>query len=136
MVSWSSKKQNCIALSTTEAEHIVAASCTSQVLWMKSQLLDYVYRFQRIPIYCDTQSAIAVSHNPIQLSMTKYIDIRYHFIKDHVLNGDIEHIFVPSHDEIDDVFTKALDETKFNDFMNKMGMMMLDPQFLQEVCSL
>ncbi|XP_052622548.1 secreted RxLR effector protein 161-like [Lactuca sativa] len=87
LVSWSSKKQNCIALSTAEAEYIVAASYTSQVLWMKSQLLDYGYRFQGIPIYCDSQSAIAISHNPIQHSMTKHIDIRYHFIKDHVLNS-------------------------------------------------
>ncbi|XP_042753358.1 secreted RxLR effector protein 161-like [Lactuca sativa] len=77
LVSWSSKKQNCIALSTVEAKYIVAASCTCQVLWMKSQLLDYGYRFQRIPIYCDFQSAIAISHNPIQHSMTKHIDIRH-----------------------------------------------------------
>ena len=105
MVSWSSKKQNCIALST------------------------YGYRFQHIPIYCDSQSAIAISHNPIHHSMTKHIDITYHFIKDHVLNGNIELIFVPSDDEIADLFTKALDNTKFNGFLNKMGMMMPDPQF-------
>ncbi|XP_052627226.1 secreted RxLR effector protein 161-like [Lactuca sativa] len=120
LVSWSSKKQNCIALSTDKAKYIAASSCTSQVLWMKSQLLDYGYRFQRIPIYFDSQSAIAISHNPIQYSMTKHIDIWYHFIKDHVLNGNIELIFVPSNDEIANVFTKTLDETKFNGFLNKM----------------
>ncbi|XP_042756640.1 secreted RxLR effector protein 161-like [Lactuca sativa] len=65
LVSWSSKKQNCIALSTAEEEYIDVASCTSQVLWMKSQFLDYGFRFQRIPIYCDSQSVIAISHNPI-----------------------------------------------------------------------
>ncbi|XP_052620983.1 uncharacterized mitochondrial protein AtMg00810-like [Lactuca sativa] len=58
LVSWSSKKRNCIALSTPKAEYIVAASCTSQVLWMKSQLLDYGYHFQHIPIYCDPQCNI------------------------------------------------------------------------------
>ena len=68
--------------------------------------------------------------------MTKHIDIRYHFIKDHVLNGNIELIFVPSDDEIADVFTKALDETKFNGFLNKIGMMIPDPPFFQETCSL
>ena len=68
--------------------------------------------------------------------MMKHIDIRYHFIKDHVLNGNIELIFVPSAGEITDVFTKALEETKFNGFLNKMGMMMPDPQFFQEVCTL
>ena len=94
---------------------------------MKSQLLDFGYRFQCIPIYCDSQSAISISHNLIQHSMMKHIDIRYHFIKDHVLNGNIELIFVPYDDEIADVFTKALDETKFIGFLNKMGMMMPDP---------
>ena len=103
---------------------------------MKSQLLDYGYRFQHIPIYCDSQSAITISYNPIQQSMTKHIDIRYHFIKYHVLNGNIELSFVPSKDEIADIFTKALDETKFNGFLNKMGMMILDPQFFQETFSL
>ena len=103
---------------------------------MKSQLLDYAYRFQKIPIYYDLQSAISISYNPIQHSLTKYIDIWYHFIKDYVLNGNIELIFVPSNDKIVDVFTKALDETKFNGFLNKMGMMMPDPQFFQETCSL
>ena len=128
-MSWSSKKQNCIALSTAEAEYIAAASCCSQVLWMKSQLLDYVYRYLQIPIYCDSSSAISISHNPIQHSMTKHIDIRYHFIKDHVLNGNIELIFVNSPDEIADVFTKALDESSFTRFLQMLGMMIPDPQF-------
>ena len=59
--------------------------------------------------------------------MSKHIDIRFHFIKEHVLNGDIKLIFVPSDDEIVDVFTKELNETKFNGFMNKRGMMIPDP---------
>ena len=74
---------------------------------MKTQLMDYGFRFTRIPIYRDSSSAIAISHNPI-----KHIDIRYHFIKDHVLNGDIELIFVNFPEQIADVFTKALDESK------------------------
>ncbi|XP_052621726.1 uncharacterized protein LOC128127306 [Lactuca sativa] len=131
-VSWSYKKKKCIAVSKTEAEYIVVASYTSQVMWMKSQIFDYGYHFQHILIYCDSQSAISISHNPIKHSMTKHIDIHYHFIKDHVLNGNIELIFVPSDDEIVDVFTKELDETKFNGFLNKMGMMRLDPQFFLE----
>ena len=68
--------------------------------------------------------------------MTKHIDIQYHFIKDHVLTGKNELIFVPYDDEIVDVFTKAIDETKFNGFLHKMGMMMPDPQFFQDVCTL
>ncbi|XP_071699314.1 secreted RxLR effector protein 161-like [Rutidosis leptorrhynchoides] len=61
LVSRSSRKQNCISLSTAESEYIAAASCCSQVLWMQSQLLDYGVRFHKIPIYCNSQSAIAIS---------------------------------------------------------------------------
>ena len=77
---------------------------------MKSQLLDYGYRFLHIPIYYDSNSGMAIANNPIQHSMKKHIDIRHHFIKDHILNGNIELIFVKSPEEIADVFTKALDE--------------------------
>ncbi|TLX69272.1 hypothetical protein E9993_23065, partial [Labilibacter sediminis] len=96
IVSWSSRKQNCVSLSTAEAEYVAAASCCSQVLWMKTQLMDYGYKMLKIPIYCDSKSAIAISHNPIQHSLTKHIDIRYHFLNDHVLQGNIELILVPS----------------------------------------
>ena len=131
LVSWSSRKQSCIALSTGEAEYIAAASCTSQVLWMKSQLLDYGYRYQQVPIYCDSQSAIAMAHNTIQHSMSKHIDIRYHFIKDHILKGDVELIFVHSDQEIADVFTKPLDETAFVRFLRMLGMFQPDSEFFK-----
>ena len=83
----------------------------------------------RIPIYCDSESVIAISHNPIQHSKMKHIELRYHFIKDHILKGNIELIFVPTHEEIADVFTKALDSTKLNAFLQMLGMMNPDPQF-------
>ena len=83
----------------------------------------------QIPIYCDSEIAIAISHNPIQHSKTKHIELRYHFIKDHILKGNIELIFVHTHEEIADVFTKALDSTKLNTFLQMLGMMNPDPQF-------
>ncbi|KAJ9553183.1 hypothetical protein OSB04_017228 [Centaurea solstitialis] len=86
LVSWTSKKQNCVSTSTAEAEYVAAASC-SQVLWMKTQLLDYGYKLKRVPIYYDSESAIAITSNPVQHSKTKHIDIRYHDIKDNVEKG-------------------------------------------------
>mgnify|MGYP001551332874 CR=1 FL=1 len=68
--------------------------------------------------------------------MTKHIDTQYHFNKDRVLKGNDELRCVPEDDEIVDVFTKALDETKFNGFLNKTGMMLYDPQFFQEAWTL
>ncbi|XP_071729182.1 uncharacterized mitochondrial protein AtMg00810-like [Rutidosis leptorrhynchoides] len=71
LVSWSSKKQLCVSLSTAEAEYVAAVSCCSQVLWMKTQLTDYGFNFDKIPIYCDSKSAISISCNPVQYTKTK-----------------------------------------------------------------
>nr|GFB54871.1 retrovirus-related Pol polyprotein from transposon TNT 1-94 [Tanacetum cinerariifolium] len=65
LVSWSSKKQDCTALSTTEAEYVSLSACCSQVLWMRTKLIDYGFHFNKIPIYCDSKSSIAISCNPV-----------------------------------------------------------------------
>ena len=81
LVSWQSKKQTCVAISTVEAEYISAAACTSQIIWIQSQLRDYAINMNMIPLYCDSQSAIRICHNPVQHSKTKHIALRYHFTK-------------------------------------------------------
>ncbi|KAJ9542601.1 hypothetical protein OSB04_029107 [Centaurea solstitialis] len=126
LVSWGSKKQHCVSTSTVEAEYVAAASCCSQVLWMRTQLRDYGYNFNHIPIYCDSKSAIAITCNPVQHTRTKHIDIRYHFIKDHVKRGTIELYFVNPEYQLADLFTKPLDEKRFNFLISKLGM--FDPQ--------
>ncbi|KAJ9557015.1 hypothetical protein OSB04_011629 [Centaurea solstitialis] len=123
LVSWTSKKQNCVSTSTAEAEYVAAASCCSQVLWMKTQLLDYGYKLKRVPIYCDSESAIAITSNPVQHSKTKHIDIRYHFIKDNVEKCNIEMFFVQTDYQLADLFTKPLDEKRFNFLVSKLGML-------------
>nr|GEV15352.1 retrovirus-related Pol polyprotein from transposon TNT 1-94 [Tanacetum cinerariifolium] len=82
--SWSSKKQDCTTLSTAKAEYVSLSVCCAQVLWMRTQLTDYGFHFNKIPIYCDSKSAIAISCNPVQHSRTKHITVCYHFIKEHV----------------------------------------------------
>ncbi|KAJ9565746.1 hypothetical protein OSB04_001712 [Centaurea solstitialis] len=126
LVSWGSKKQHCVSTSTAEAEYVVDASCGSQVLWMRTQLRDYGYNFNHIPIYCDSKSAIAITCNPVQHTRTKHIDIRYHFIKDHVERGTIELYFVNTEYQLADLFSKPLDEKRFNFLISKLGM--FDPQ--------
>ncbi|GKB68590.1 hypothetical protein Tco_0930002 [Tanacetum coccineum] len=74
----------------TEAEYVSLSACCAQVIWMRTQLLDYGYKYNKILMYCDSKSAIAISCNPVQHSRTKYIDIRYHFIKEHVEKGMVE----------------------------------------------
>ena len=97
--------------------------------------MDYGYLLKRIPIFCDSESAMAISHNPIQHSRTKHIDIRYHFLKDHVQKENIEFYFVNSKDEISDVFTKALDAATFNRFLEMLGMLNPDPSLLKSSCN-
>ncbi|KAJ9552400.1 hypothetical protein OSB04_016445 [Centaurea solstitialis] len=119
LVSWSSRKQNCVFLSTAEAEYVVAACCSSQVLWMKTQLADFGYTMQRIPIYCDSKSAIQITANPVRHSRTKHIDIRYHFIKDHVEKGNVELYFVESDYQLADLFIKPFDEKRHFFLLNQ-----------------
>ena len=82
LVSWSSKKQNSVALSTVEAKYISASSC-AQILWMKVTLNDFGIKFKKVPLLCDNESAIKLTNNPVQHARTKHIDARHHFIRDH-----------------------------------------------------
>ncbi|KAK1372750.1 hypothetical protein POM88_028943 [Heracleum sosnowskyi] len=83
-------------------------------MWMRNQLLDYGLSYSKIPIYCDNQSAIAMTGNPVHHSLTKHISIIYHFIREQVLEGTIELHFVPTDQQIVDIFTKPLPEATFN----------------------
>ncbi|GKC29914.1 hypothetical protein Tco_1037208 [Tanacetum coccineum] len=113
LVSWSSKKQDCTTMSTAEAEYVSLSACCAQVIWMQTQLLDYGYRFNKILMYWDSKSAIAISCNLVQHSRTKHINIRYHFIKEHVERGTVELYFVGIEFQLADLFTKALPKERF-----------------------
>nr|GEV87913.1 Gag-Pol polyprotein [Tanacetum cinerariifolium] len=101
LVSWSSKKQQSTAISTTE------------ILWMRSQLTDYGFDFNKIPLYCDNRSAIALCYNNVQHSRSKHIDIRHHFIREQVERGVVELYLVSTDYQLADIFTKALPRQRF-----------------------
>nr|GFC35439.1 retrovirus-related Pol polyprotein from transposon TNT 1-94 [Tanacetum cinerariifolium] len=84
LVSWSSKKQDCTSMSSAEAEYVSLSACCAQVLWMRTQLTDYGFHFDKIPMHCDSKAAITISCNPVQHSRTKHINVRYLFIKEKV----------------------------------------------------
>ena len=96
LVSWTTRKQNSVALSTTEAEYIAVASCCAQLLWIKQQLKDFVIKTGCIPIMCDNTSAINMAKNPVQHKRTKHIDIRHHFLRDNVEKGNIVLTYCPT----------------------------------------
>ncbi|GJU12198.1 retrovirus-related pol polyprotein from transposon TNT 1-94 [Tanacetum coccineum] len=122
LVRWSSKKQDCTSMSTAEAEYVSLSACCAQVLWLRTQLTDYGFYFEKIPIYCDSKVAIAISCNLIQHSRTKHIDVRYHFIKEQVEKGIVELFFVGTEYQLADLFTKALSEDSFKYLIRRLGM--------------
>ena len=123
LVSWSSKKQSTVALSTAKVEHMAASSCCSQLLWMKHQMVDYNVLYDHITLLCDNTSAINLTKNPIQHSRTKHIKIRHHFIREHVQKGNVEVCFVNSENKLADISTKPLLEERFCMLRKEIGML-------------
>ena len=125
LISWSSKKQNSVSTSTAEAEYIAAGSCCAQILWLHNQLLDYDVKFEDTPIMCDNTSAISISNNPVMHSKTKHIEIRHHFLRDNVQKKKVTLHYINTEFQLADLFTKPLDEARFNFLISKLGMLNL-----------
>ncbi|WVZ97843.1 hypothetical protein U9M48_043352 [Paspalum notatum var. saurae] len=118
--------QASISLSTTEAEYIAAASCCSQLLWMKATLSDFGLRFGKIPLLVDSTSAISVAKNPVLHSKTKHIDVRFHFLRDHYEKGDIDLVHVASENQFADIFTKSLEFDAFVRLRGELGVLQVE----------
>ena len=125
-LSWMSKKQNSILLSTTEAEYIAIGSCCTQLLWIQKLLHDYGICQEYLTIYCDNTSAINISKNLIQHSRTKHIKIRHHFIKELVEDGTLTLKFVHTDDQKVDLLTKLLDSKQFEYLYQNIGIISMD----------
>ncbi|KAL3024667.1 hypothetical protein AAZX31_04G137700 [Glycine max] len=126
LISWFSKKQNCVSLSTAEAEYIAAGSSCSQLVWMKQMLKEYNVEQDVMTLYCDNLSAINISKNPVQHSRTKHIDIRHHYIRELVDDKVITLEHVDTEEQIADIFTKALDANQFEKLRGKLGICLLE----------
>ncbi|GKA37043.1 hypothetical protein Tco_0723608, partial [Tanacetum coccineum] len=136
LVSWSSKKQKCTAISTTEAAYVSLSGCCAQILWMRSQFTDYGFDYNKIPLYCDSRSAIALSCNSVQHSRTKHIAVRCHFFKEQVKNEIVELYFVKTAYQLADIFTKALARERFKFLVKRLGMQSLTPKELKLLAEL
>jgi hypothetical protein len=113
LVSWSSKKQTYVVLSTAEAKYVVAGQCCAQLLWMRQTLRDFGNNLSKVPLLCDNESAIRMADNPVEHSRTKHIDMRHHSLRDHQQKGDIEVYHINTENQLADIFTKPLDEKTF-----------------------
>ncbi|GJR14438.1 retrovirus-related pol polyprotein from transposon TNT 1-94 [Tanacetum coccineum] len=121
------------AISSTEAEYIALSVCCAQALWMRSKLIDHGLGFNKISMYCDNKSAIALCCNNVQHSRSKHIHIRYHFIKEQVENEVVELYFVRTEYQLADIFTKALCRERIEFLIDKLGMKSFTLETLKEL---
>ncbi|GKC74784.1 hypothetical protein Tco_1120667 [Tanacetum coccineum] len=115
-------------MSTAEAEYVSLSVCCAQVILMRTQLLEYGYKYNRISMYYDSKSAITISCNLVQHSRTKHIEIRYHCIKEHVEKVTMQLYFVGTEYQLADLFTKALPKERFEYLVHRIEFIMAQPQ--------
>ncbi|GJX83980.1 hypothetical protein Tco_0333461 [Tanacetum coccineum] len=96
-------------------------------------LTDYGFQFNKIPLYCDNKSAIALCCNNVQHSRAKHIDVRYHFIKEQVENGIVELYFIRTEYQLADIFTKPLPRERFNFLIEKLGIRSMTSEMLKRL---
>ncbi|GJZ43805.1 retrovirus-related pol polyprotein from transposon TNT 1-94 [Tanacetum coccineum] len=116
-----------------KAQYIAMSGCCAQILWMRSQLTDYGFAFNKIPLYCDNRSAIALCCNNVQHSRSKHIDIRHHFIREQVEKGVVELYFVTTDYQLANIFTKALPRERFEFLLPHLGMKSMSPETLKRL---
>lgn len=122
-VSWSSKKQQVIALSKTEAKFIAGASCTCQAIWLRRMIEElYCPQLESTPVYCDNSSAIKLSRNLFLYGRSKQIDVRYHFLRDLTKDGTIDLVCCKSENRIADILTKPLKLAVFERLGGMLGL--------------
>jgi hypothetical protein len=121
LVCWSSKKQNSVALSTVEAQYVAAESYCAQLLWMQQTLKNYGYTLNNVPLLCENESAIKIAYNPCEHSRTKHIDIWHHFLRGHANKEDLVISHVRTNEQLTDIFTKPLDESRFRELRSELN---------------
>ena len=122
-VTWSSKKQPIVALSSTEAEYVAQTHAAKELIWLCTILSELNSTFEEpTTLNCDNQGAIALAKDNKFHARTKHIDIRYHYIREAVENSDINMQYIPTNENIADIFTKPLAKAKFEHFTEKLGL--------------
>jgi hypothetical protein len=121
IISWSSRLQPTVALSTTEAEYMAAASAIKEALWLRTLLSELNVNTGTIGLYSDNQAAIKILKNPVISNRSKHIDVMHHFARERVARKDVAFEYIPTGNMLADIFTKALPEIKFATHVVNMG---------------
>ena len=123
LVTWRSKKQKVVALSSAEAEYRGMAKGVCELLWLQRLLGELGYPSNSASnLFCDNKAAIDISHNPIQHDRTKHVEVDRHFIKEKLDGNIIQFPFVKSEDQLTDILTKAVASQAFYNSLVKLGM--------------
>jgi len=123
-ISWSSKRQPTITLSTTEAEYMVNTQATKEAIWITKLMMDLGYMEEKkmMVIRCDNQSAISLTKNPTHHARTKHIDVQCHFVRERVENGEVRFEYCSTEHMVADVLTKALSKKRHHKLINMFGL--------------
>ena len=123
-ISWLSKKQPTVATSSCEAEYRAAFTATVECVWLRHLMADLgVGQSSATTIFTDSQSALAVARNPIFHARTKHIEVHYHYVRERLSTGEISLAYVPTQDNLADLFTKSLPCEKFEAFCKALGLL-------------
>ena len=127
VISWFSRKQSCVALSTSEAEYVAASSTICEVVWLRKLLSDlFDLQLDATCIYCNNQSCVKLSKNSVFHDKSKHIEIKYHYIRDMVQRGAVKLQYVVTNEQIANVLTKPLAKVKFEYFREKLGVLQIE----------
>lgn len=135
-VSWSSKLQSLVTLSTTEAEYVAAVEAGKEIMWMRNIFseLGYDVTGSPSPLCIDNMSALSVSKNPEHHGRMKQLDLRFYWLRDTVEEGHIAPLYLPTAEMVADALTKALPRAKVEEFRRMMGLMEWQPGGIKGEC--
>lgn len=134
LISWASKKQVAIARSSTEFEYRALAHATTEITWIRNFLSEIGFPLSGIPVlWCDNLGAGAFAANPVFHARTKHIEIDVHYVRDQVLNGNLNVRYVPSKEQVADCLTKALSHDQFFYLRNKLDLVSLNPRLRGDI---
>ena len=122
-VSWSSRLQSVVSLSTTEAEYIAAVEAGKEIIWMRNLLTEFGFNITSpSPLLIDNNSAVTVAKNPEHHGRMKHLDLRFHWLRDTVEAGSISPIHIPTTTQAADIFTKPLKRQKIDVCLGLLGL--------------